>query len=69
MRKWVLGALFGFACIACAQQQQAPGDVYESGSGAETPAQAVQKLYTLAAKMTADPSSGYDAKTDHWPMG
>lgn len=67
MRKLVLGTLFGFACIACAQQQQPPMDVYESGSGAETPAQAVQKLYTLAAKITEDPSSGYDAKTDHWP--
>jgi hypothetical protein len=42
-------------------------DVYESGSGAETPAQAVKKLYELAAEMTDDPSSGYDAKTDHWP--
>jgi hypothetical protein len=42
-------------------------DVYESGSGAETPAQAVKKLYDLAAEITDDPSSGYDAKTGHWP--
>jgi hypothetical protein len=48
-------------------QQQIPGDVYESGANAGTPAQAVQKLYELAAKMIGDPSSGYDAKTDHWP--
>ncbi len=51
----------------CAATAKPPGDVYESGVTAETPAQAVQKLYTLAAEMTDDPSSGYDAKTDHWP--
>jgi hypothetical protein len=69
MRKVVLGYLLGFACFASAQQQQPVGDVYESGSGAgaETPAQAVQKLYELAATMTDDPSSGYNAKTSSWP--
>ncbi|MDR3755063.1 MAG: hypothetical protein P4K78_14705 [Terracidiphilus sp.] len=68
MRKLVLGSLLSFACFAGAQQQQPPGDVYESGGqGAETPAQAVKKLYLLTAEMTDDPSSGYDAKTDHWP--
>jgi hypothetical protein len=67
MRRVVLGSLLGFACFACAQQQQPPGDVFESGSGAETPAQAVQKLYNLTAEIIDDPSSGYDAKTDHWP--
>ncbi|MGO9323897.1 MAG: hypothetical protein ACLP07_05000 [Terracidiphilus sp.] len=65
MRRVVLGSLLGFACFAYAQQPV--GDVYESGSGAGTPAQAVQNLYQLAAKITADPSSGYDPKTDHWP--
>jgi hypothetical protein len=48
-------------------QQQIPGDVYESGANAGTPAQAVQKLYELAAEMSGDPSSGYDAQTGHWP--
>ncbi|MGD1064372.1 MAG: hypothetical protein ABR860_14020 [Terracidiphilus sp.] len=70
MRRLVLGSLLSFACFACAQQpqqQQIPGDVYESGSGAGTPAQAVQKLYDLAAEMIADPSSGYDAQTGQWP--
>ncbi len=67
MRRMILGSLLGFASVACAQQQQIPGDVYESGSGAETPAQAVQTLYKLAVEITDDPSSGYDAKTDHWP--
>jgi hypothetical protein len=42
-------------------------DVYESGGNAETPAQAVEKLYDLAAEITADPSSGYDAKNGNWP--
>jgi hypothetical protein len=27
----------------------------------------VQKLYELAAEMSGDPSSGYDAQTGHWP--
>ncbi len=67
MRRLALCWLLGFACFAYAQQQQNPGDVYESGVTPETPAQAVQKLYTLAAKITEDPSSGYDAQTDHWP--
>jgi hypothetical protein len=67
MRRLALGSLLGFACFAFAQQPQIPGDVYESGATAETPAQAVQKLYNLAAEIIADPSSGYDAKTDHWP--
>jgi hypothetical protein len=82
MRRLALGSLLSFACFAYAQQQQIPqqqipqqqipqqqipGDVYESGANAGTPEQAVQKLYELAAKMTGDPSSGYDAKTDHWP--
>jgi hypothetical protein len=67
MRRLVLGSLLSFACFACAQQPQPPMDVYESGGNAETPAQAVQKLYELAAEMSGDPSSGYDAKTDHWP--
>jgi hypothetical protein len=66
MRRVVLGSLLSFACFASAQQQPV-GDVYESGSGAGTPAQAVQKLYELAATITEDPGSGYDAKTDHWP--
>jgi hypothetical protein len=65
MRRVVLGSLLSLTCFAGAQQPV--GDVYESGSGAATPAQAVQNLYQLAAKITADPSSGYDAKTDHWP--
>jgi hypothetical protein len=65
MRRLALGALLSFACFACAQQPV--GDVYESGTSAETPAQAVQKLYELTAEITDDPSSGYDAKTDHWP--
>jgi len=65
MRRVVLGSLLGFACFACAQQPV--GDVFESGSGAGPPAQAVQTLYQLAAKITDDPSSGYDPKTDHWP--
>jgi hypothetical protein len=65
MRRVVLGSLLSFACFACAQQPV--GDVYESGAPAETPAQAVQKLYDLTAEITADPSSGYDAKTDDWP--
>jgi hypothetical protein len=67
MRRLVLGSLLSFACFACAQQQPV-GDIYESGSGsAESPAQAVQKLYELAATMTNDPSSGYNAKTSSWP--
>jgi hypothetical protein len=65
MRRVVLGSLLSFACFAYAQQPV--GDVFESGSGAGTPAQAVQNLYKIAATITADPSSGYDAKTDHWP--
>ena len=72
MRRLALCSLLSFAYFVCAQQQQpAPqqplGDIYESGSGAETPAQAVQKLYNLAAEITADPSSGYDAQSGHWP--
>ena len=76
MRRLVLGYLLGFACFssaqqqpASAQQQQPVGDVFESGSGAGagSPAQAVQKLYELAARITDDPSSGYDAKTSSWP--
>jgi hypothetical protein len=70
MRRLALCSLLGFACFACAQepQQQPPiGDVYQSGGNAETPAQAEHKLYLLAAEMTNNPSSGYDAKTDHWP--
>jgi len=63
----VLGSLLSFACFAYAQQQQPPMDVYESGGNAETPAQAVQKLYDLAAEMTNNPSSGYDAKNGNWP--
>jgi hypothetical protein len=66
MRRVVLGSLLGFACFASAQQQPL-GDVYQSGSGAVAPAQAVQKLYKITATITDDPSSGYDAKTDHWP--
>jgi hypothetical protein len=67
MRRVVLGWLLGFACFACAQQPV--GDVYESGgASAETPAQAVQNLYKITATITGDPSSGYDAKTDHWPQ-
>jgi hypothetical protein len=65
MRRVVLGSLLSLACFARAQQPI--GDVYSSGTGAETPAQAVQNLYKLAATITANPSSGYDAKTDHWP--
>jgi hypothetical protein len=65
MRRVVLGSLLSFACLAYAQQPV--GDVYESGSGAETLAQAVQKLYDLTAEITANPSSGYDAQTDRWP--
>ena len=67
MRRLALCSLLSFACFAYAQQQQPLGDVYESGVTAETPAQAVQKLYELTAEITDDPSSGYDAKTDHWP--
>jgi hypothetical protein len=67
VRKAILGSLLGFASCFANAQQQPVGDVYESGSGAGSPAQAVQKLYELAATMTDDPSSGYDAKTDHWP--
>jgi hypothetical protein len=66
MRRVVLGSLLSFACFAYGQQPI--GDVYESGSGAEAPAQAVQNLYKIAATITADPGSGYDAKTDHWPQ-
>jgi hypothetical protein len=66
MRRVVLGWLLSFGCFACAQQPV--GDVYESGgASAETPAQAVQNLYKITATITGDPSSGYDAKTDHWP--
>jgi hypothetical protein len=64
MRRLVLGSLLSFACFAYAQQPV--GDVYESGSGAESPAQAVQNLYKIAATITNDPSSGYDAKSGHW---
>ena len=76
IRRVVLGSLLSFACFACAQQQPASaqqqqpvGDVYESGSGAGagSPAQAVQKLYELAAEMTDDPSSGYNATNGNWP--
>jgi hypothetical protein len=67
MRRLVLGSLLAFACFAYAQQAPV-GDIYQSGSGgAGTPAQAVQKLYEISATITDDPSSGYDAKTDHWP--
>jgi hypothetical protein len=66
MRRVVLGSVLSFACFAYAQQPV--GDVYESGTSAETPAQAVQNLYKIAATITNDPSSGYDAKTDHWPQ-
>jgi len=66
VRRVVLGSLLGFACFAYAQQPV--GDVFESGSaGAETPAQAVQTLYKIAATITNDPSSGYDPKTTSWP--
>ncbi len=72
MRRLALCSLLSFASFAYAQQQQppqqqAPGDVYESGVTPESPAQAVHKLYLLATEMTDDPSSGYDAKTDDWP--
>jgi len=66
MRRVVLGSLLSFACFAYAQQPV--GDVYESGTGAGTPAQAVQNLYKIAATITNDPSSGYDAKSGHWPQ-
>jgi hypothetical protein len=68
VRKVILGSLLGFASVFATAQQVPAGDIYESGSGsAESPAQAVQKLYELAATITDDPSSGYDAKTDSWP--
>src|SRR5580658_1244140 len=70
MRRLALGSLLSFACFACAQQppqQPIPGDVYESGANAESPVQAEQKLYLLAAEMTNNPSSGYDAKNGNWP--
>jgi hypothetical protein len=51
------------------QTESAPvGDVFDSGTSAESPAQAVQNLYKIAATITNDPSSGYDAKTGHWPQ-
>src|ERR1700683_1086181 len=66
MLRVVLGWLLSFGCFACAQPPG--GDVYESGgASAETPTQAVQNLYKITATITSDPSSGYDAKTDHWP--
>jgi hypothetical protein len=70
MRRLALCSLLGFACFACAQEPQQPpnsGDIYESGANAESPVQAEQKLYLLAAEMTNNPSSGYDAKNDDWP--
>jgi len=66
MHRVVLGSLLSFAWFACAQKPV--GDVFESGgAGAETPAQAVQALYKIAATITGDPSSGYDPKTNDWP--
>jgi len=69
MRRLALCSLLGFACFACAQEPQPPnsGDIYESGANAESPVQAEQKLYLLAAEMTNNPSSGYDAKNGNWP--
>ena len=72
MKRLVLVAWLGFAGIAWAQKSGVPpaGDVFNvntPGGGAETPAAAVQNLYQLAAQMTADPSSGYDPKTERWP--
>ena len=65
MRRFVLASLLSFASLASAQQQPI-GDVFQSGSGATTPVQAVQNLYKIAVEINNDPSSGYNPKTDHW---
>jgi len=73
MKRVALGAWVGFACVAWAQQPGGtPGDVFSvtTGGGAEAPALAVQNLYTLAAQITYDPSSGYQqvrANESDWP--
>jgi hypothetical protein len=66
-------ALGAFAGIGAHAQQQAPtapvGDIYESGTP-QPVEQAFQKLYEIAAEITADPSSLYvqgQVDKSQWP--